>query len=326
VSGIGFFHHDLCSLHDTGWGHPEHQGRLRAVAEALERALPRLTDAVSPVAGVPLDPSALTRVHSAAHIDAVREASGRAARQRQPVTMSGDTVVSGASWSAALAAAGCVRSAVDAVTAGTFDSAFCAVRPPGHHATRDRAMGFCLFNNVALGARHALDSGRAQQVLIVDWDVHHGNGTQEIFYESSDVFYLSLHQSPHYPGTGAAMERGRAEGLGMTLNLPLPPGLPPQRYVDTLLEGLDRVLQTFTPDFVLLSAGFDAALEDPLGGFTLRAEDFGHLTREVVHRTRASAGGRVVSVLEGGYDGAALGRAVVEHLAALADATDAAAT
>lgn len=180
-------------------------------------------------------------------------------------------------------------------------------------------MGFCLVNSVAVAARYALREGLAARVLVVDWDVHHGNGTQDIFYADPSVFYLSLHQSPLYPGTGAVAERGAGAGEGTTLNLPMPPGLAPERYVDVLLEGLDRALTGFAPELVLISAGFDAAREDPLGGFTLQAEHFRTLTLELVRRTASTAAGRVVSVLEGGYNPEELGRNVVAHLAALRD-------
>jgi len=180
-------------------------------------------------------------------------------------------------------------------------------------------MGFCLFNTVAVAARAALDEGRARRVLIVDWDVHHGNGTQDIFYEDPDVWYLSLHQSPHYPGTGAAGERGRGAGHGTTRNLPMPPGLDPERYVGALLEAIDEASR-FSPDLVLVSAGFDAARGDPLGGFTLEPEHYRALTLELAHRTRASAEGRIVSCLEGGYDPEQLGRNVDAHLRALVEA------
>lgn len=320
MAEVALYHHPACGRHDTGWRHPEHQGRLRALMEAVHQALPDLHGDVEPVEGRLLDPGLLSHVHEAAHVERVRRSAERAGAEGCPLPLDVDTVVSSASWEAALAAAGCAVDAVEAVCAGTFRAAFCATRPPGHHATRDRAMGFCLFNGVALAARHAVESGLAERVLIVDWDVHHGNGTQEIFYADPAVFYLSLHQSPHYPGTGAARERGVGAGEGTTLNLPMAPGLPPERYVEALLDGLDRALAGFAPELVLVSSGFDAARGDPLGGFTLEEEHYRILTLELVRRVGPSAARRVVSVLEGGYNLEELGRNAVAHLTALRDA------
>jgi len=310
--------HPACSLHDTGWYHPEHQGRLRAVMSAIDKALPELAPHVDAIAGEPVARQALLRVHTEAHVDRVEQAVEEARRSGEPLGLDADTIVSGASWDAALAAAGCAVRAVDDVLAGTYASAFCPVRPPGHHATMDRAMGFCLFNNVAVAARHATEVAGVERVLIIDWDVHHGNGTQDIFYEDPAVFYLSMHQSPFYPGTGAAEERGAGAGEGTTLNLPLGPGLPAEKYVDTLLQGVDRAAE-FEPDLVLISAGFDAAIDDTLGGFTLETEHFRELTREVANRTRGSAGGRIVSLLEGGYNPPELGRNAAAHLTELVE-------
>jgi acetoin utilization deacetylase AcuC-like enzyme len=319
---VGLYTHEACGLHDTGWGHPEHQGRLRGVVQALARSLPDLHGRVEAVEGTPPDPSVLGGVHTEEHVRRVREAVEEATRRQEIVRLDPDTVVSAASWGAALGAVGCALDAVRDVTDGRFASAFCAVRPPGHHATSSAAMGFCLFDTVAVAARAARDQGRARRVLIVDWDVHHGNGTQEIFYEDPDVWYLSLHQSPHYPGTGAAGERGRGAGEGTTRNLPMPPGLPPERYVEALVEAIDEAA-AFGPDLVLVSAGFDAARGDPLGGFTLEPAHFRSLTLELARRTGTSAEGRIVSCLEGGYDPKQLGRNVDAHLRALVEAATA---
>ena len=320
MASIALFHHPDCARHDTGWGHPEHQGRLRAVVQALYRALPTLVTDIEQFEAVPADPSALELAHTAGHIERVHAACTRARETEQILSVDADTVVSSASWDAALGAVGCAIAAVDAVMVGDAQAAFCPVRPPGHHATPDRAMGFCLFNNVAIAARHAIRTGPVERVLIVDWDVHHGNGTQDIFYDDPSVFYLSLHQSPLFPGTGSTEETGVGPGAGTTLNIPKPPGLEPDEYVEALLGGLGEIVDRFAPQLVLVSAGFDAGADDPIGGFTLREEDFATLTRELVARTWATANGRVVSLLEGGYNPEELGRNVVAHLTALRDA------
>jgi len=286
---------------------------------ALGKALPELNDRITTRHANPASLSEIRRVHSADHVDAVRGACRRAAELGRILRLDPDTAVSGRSWDAALGACGAALDAMRFVGRGEGPSAFCPVRPPGHHATAGRAMGFCLFNNVAVAARAAVSEGIARRVLIVDWDVHHGNGTQDIFYEDPDVFYLSMHQHPLYPGTGAAGETGRGAGEGATLNLPMSAGLPPETYVEALLGGLDRAAG-FGPELVFISAGFDAARDDPIGGFTLEPEHFARLTQEVVERTRATAGGRVVSVLEGGYNPEELGRCVTAHLTALTEA------
>lgn len=316
MTKTAIYNHPACARHDTGWRHPEHQGRLRAVTSELEKALPSLSPDAEHVLGSPVEDALLELAHTPEHVRHVRSAADAALAEGRLVSLDPDTVVSGASWEAATAAAGCLVEAVDAVTGGRYANAFCMVRPPGHHATAGRAMGFCLFNSVAIGARHALESRLASRVLIVDWDVHHGNGTQEIFYRDPDVFYLSMHQSPFYPGTGARDETGEGPGEGTTLNLPLPPGLPPEQYVDQMLAGIEQAA-AFDPGLVLISAGFDAAAGDPLGGFTLREEHFCRLTSELERLTRSSAGGRLVSALEGGYNPKELGRNVVAHIEAL---------
>jgi acetoin utilization deacetylase AcuC-like enzyme len=319
MNRVALFAHEACSAHDTGWEHPEHQGRLRAVMSALGKALPELNDRVAPLHAEPAAEEVILRVHSLEHVETVRQVCEQAATEKTILRLDPDTAVSGRSWEAALGACGAAVDATRWVSSGEGPSAFCPVRPPGHHATRDRAMGFCLFNSVAVAARSALAEGLAERVLIVDWDVHHGNGTQDMFYEDADVFYLSMHQHPLYPGTGSREERGKGAGVGTTLNIPRPPGLAPQAYVEAFLEGVDQAA-AFEPELVFISAGFDSARNDPIGGFTLEPEHFALLTREVIDRTRASADGRVVSLLEGGYNPADLGRCVTAHVTALTEA------
>jgi acetoin utilization deacetylase AcuC-like enzyme len=225
-----------------------------------------------------------------------------------------DTVASEGSWDAATASAGAVLDGVDFAFGDGPRRSFCAVRPPGHHALRDSAMGFCLFGNVALGAHYARKRHGAERILIVDWDVHHGNGTQALIEDDPNIHFVSMHQWPWYPGTGAADDRGPHESVW---NLPMRAGLPPHAYVDALVGAIDAATNGFVPDLVLISAGFDSLAGDPLGGFTLEIEDFVGLTRLLVERAESWCGGRIVSSLEGGYDPRRLGVACVRHMLAL---------
>jgi acetoin utilization deacetylase AcuC-like enzyme len=225
-----------------------------------------------------------------------------------------DTVASAGSWDAATAGAGCVLDAVDLSLAGATPRSFCAVRPPGHHALPAQAMGFCLFGNVGIAAHYARRVKTLDRVLIVDWDVHHGNGTQAIVERDENIRFISMHQWPWYPGTGAADDRGPRRSVW---NLPMPPGLPREDYVGALLAAVDEATRGFTPDLVLVSAGFDSLRGDPLGGFTLEMDDVGLLTRELVSRAEQWCGGRVVSALEGGYAPERLGKAAVRHMRAM---------
>lgn len=223
-------------------------------------------------------------------------------------------MVSEGSWDAATAAAGAVLDAIDLAMGDGPRRSFCAVRPPGHHALRNAAMGFCLFGNVAIGAHYALRRHGVERVLILDWDVHHGNGTQALVEEERQIHFVSMHQWPWYPGTGAADDHGPH---GSVWNLPRPAGLPPQDYVSSFIAGIDAAAADFVPDLVLLSAGFDSLRGDPLGGFTLEPEHIEQLTHYVVDCAERWCGGRVVSALEGGYDPARLAQAAVAHMRAL---------
>ena len=291
-------------------GHPECPARLTAIRQALKAA--DLWDRLVPIPPYPAGEEVLRRVHTPQHIRRIFETSRSAA-----VTwLDGDTYACAASAEAARLAAGGVCAAVDAVLEQEVAGAFCAVRPPGHHAGRDRAMGFCLFNNVAVAACHALSAAGIGRVLVVDWDVHHGNGTQDIFCRDPRVMYLSLHQWPLYPGTGRAEEIGEGEGMGLTCNRPLPPGTGDEVFLAALQEGLEGA-EGFAPQFVLISCGFDGLREDPLGGWALTAEGFAEATRRVCRLAERTAAGRLVSVLEGGYDLEALGRSAAAHVKAL---------
>ncbi len=264
----------------------------------------------------PVTDEDLLRVHTPEYLALLREAVEKAEQEAGLVSLDADTVVSAASWGAATGSSGALLTAAERVADGGLSSAFVATRPPGHHATPDRAMGFCLINHVAVTARWLQATGRAERVLIVDWDVHHGNGTQDTFYADGTVFYLSLHQSPHYPGTGAASETGVGEGVGWTLNVPLAAGTPALEYSRRFSEALSQAIETSRPDFILISAGFDVMAGDPLGGMLLEPEDIHGLTREVM--AVAAGGAGVVAALEGGYDPARTGLGAAAVLRALA--------
>jgi len=314
----GFFMHPASPLHDTGWSHPEHQGRLRALTSTVGRDLLALHGHVEQQEGTDGAVEDLLRVHTQAHVDTVRAACARAEDEQTIVALDPDTKVSLASWDAAVGSAGTTIQAAQAVAESRLRTGFVATRPPGHHATPQRAMGFCLFNSVAVATRWLQAHGHAERVLIVDWDVHHGNGTQDVFYSDPSVFYLSLHQAPHYPGTGAAHETGEGEGVGTTLNVPLPAGISRTVYREHFTKALKAATEAFTPDFIMVSAGFDAMAGDPLGGFLLEAADLYAMTAEIVEMADELCQGRVVTVLEGGYDPPSLGRGAVSVIRALA--------
>ncbi len=252
----------------------------------------------------------ITAVHSAEYVERVRQSC----RAGTGYVDTPDAPASTGSYEVALAAAGGVQGAIDAVMGGEIRNAFCAVRPPGHHALKDRAMGFCLFNNVAIAARHIQKGHKLAKVLIVDWDVHHGNGTQAAFYEDPTVFYFSVHQSPFYPGTGSAEEKGRGKGLGFTCNVPLPAGCGDAEYRRAFEEKLKPAAAGFEPDFVLVSAGFDAAQGDLLGRMKVTPSGYAELTRRVKAIAARFSRNRLVSVLEGGYNLQALAASAEAHV------------
>jgi acetoin utilization deacetylase AcuC-like enzyme len=262
----------------------------------------------------------LLRAHDAPLVDSVLGSWHETASCNDLAQIDADTFMSPGSAEAALRAAGAVIAAVDGILAGEFDRAFCAVRPPGHHAERARSMGFCLFNNVAVGALHARAAHGLRRIAVVDFDVHHGNGTQDIFWNEADLFYASSHQMPLYPGTGFPDERGAA---GNVINCPLAPGTGSEdfraAYVDTILPWLER----FAPDLIFVSAGFDGHRADPLASLQLREDDYSWVTREICAVARKVCGGRVVSVLEGGYDLEALAVSAAAHVHALMESSGA---
>lgn len=305
---VAYISHPDCGRHDTGWSHPEHVGRLRAIPRAM-RYDPELYRAVEHLESRHATAEELGMAHDMGYVDLVRATVAAGGGRLDP-----DTVASAGSWDAATAACGAVLDGVDMAFDGRATRTFAAVRPPGHHALRARAMGFCIFGSVAVAAHYARQRHGAGRVLIVDWDVHHGNGTQALVEHDPDIRFVSMHQWPWYPGTGAAEDRGPNRSIW---NVPLPAGRPAAVYVDALTRAVDAATTGWVPDLILVSAGFDSLKGDPLGGFTLELEHIDALTRQMVERATASCGGRLVSALEGGYDPEQLGAACMTHLKAL---------
>jgi acetoin utilization deacetylase AcuC-like enzyme len=300
--------HQAGLQHDTGPGHPERVGRIRAVMEAF--AMPAFSGLLRDDA-----PEAtrdqLGRVHPEAYIDRIlntHPAPGDLVR------LDADTVMSPGSAEAALRAAGGAVAAVDAVQSGRVRAAFVATRPPGHHAEPDRAMGFCLFSNAAIAAHHARATWKCQRVAVVDFDVHHGNGTQAVAWDDADFFFGSSHQYPFYPGTGAASETG---AFGQIVNVPLSAGTPPATFRAAWADRILPALDAFAPDCIIVSAGFDAHKDDPLGNLRLDEHDFAWVTQQIMAAADRHCGGRIVSLLEGGYDLDALAASAAAHIRAL---------
>jgi len=297
--------------HLAGREHPERGERFDAVVRGLREA--GLLERLARVDARAATEEELLLCHTAEYLRTAKNdvLSGR------PYLSTGDTDITANSWDVAAAAVGGVLNAVDAVVSGGSRNAFCAVRPPGHHASGGRGMGFCIFNNAALAARYAQRRHGLERALIVDWDVHHGNGTQDIFYRDPTVFYFSTHQWPLYPGTGRANETGEGAGVGTTMNFPFPARSGREEILGAVQNSLEPAAERFRPDLVVISAGFDSRVGDPLGRFTLTDGDFADLTRAVMEIAARHAGGRVVSVLEGGYNLDGLACAAAAHVETL---------
>lgn len=307
-------HHPIYEKHDTGYGHPETPERYRVVIDALkdDRALFASLVEITPEKA----PQGIVQAaHSKEHFRRVENAFSEGIDR-----LDADTVISMQSFDASLFAVGGAITAVDAVMQGEAKNAFVAVRPPGHHATAEHAMGFCLFNNVAVAARYAQNKYKEiERVAIIDWDVHHGNGTQGIFYSDPSVFFFSMHQYPWYPGTGSRGESGQGRGLGATLNIPLKAFTSAEEQTRMFEAATGDISAAIKPDIIFISAGFDAHLTDPLGQLKLEDPDFVSMTRTVMQWADDVCGGRIVSCLEGGYNLETLGPTVRTHVAALAD-------
>jgi acetoin utilization deacetylase AcuC-like enzyme len=307
----GLVYHPAYLEHDMGPGHPESPNRLRAIMQQLERS--GTAGRVTKIEPRKAEEVWITQIHSPSYVAALnthQPASGR-------VSLDPDTSMSPGSLSAAYLAAGGALAAIDAIMRGDAEHVFCAVRPPGHHAEAARAMGFCLFNNVAIAARYVQKQFGLSRVLIVDWDVHHGNGTQHSFEDDPSILFFSTHQYPHYPGTGRATERGSGAGQGFTINVPMEAGDGDDEYHAIFLKVLLPAADAFKPDFVIISAGFDAHRDDPLASMGLTETGYSDLTNLVAGIAKRHAQGRLLSSLEGGYDLTALSASVDAHLKAL---------
>ena len=309
----GWYWGDVHLLHDTGRGHPENAYRYQVLGDALVPAAAEL--GANRIQRREINQAELLRCHTAEYLHIVKTDIAEGADQLR----TGDTALSRDSRLAAAAAVGAGLAAVDLVMRGELERGFVAARPPGHHATPGRGMGFCIYNTIALMARHAIAAHACGRVLIIDWDVHHGNGTQDCFYEDGDVFFFSSHQQGIYPGTGAKHETGAGAGKGTTMNLPLPSGSDGQPILDAIRGPLAEKMETFKPELVLISAGFDSRIGDPLGDLTLTDDDFAELTRAIRALADQHAKGRVISALEGGYNPDGLASASLAHFKAMGE-------
>ncbi len=314
------YHPDMLQ-HDTGPGHPESPQRLSILEKHLfdeERSseIETLVDRLFKIESARHDGlyDAIAQIHTADYIASLKSSLPKTER----IYLDPDTSLSPGSLLAAELAVSAGLMSVDLVMAGRVQNAFCAVRPPGHHAEAGRAMGFCLFNNIAIAAKYIQTNYHLKKVFIIDWDVHHGNGTQNVFYDDPSIFYFSTHQSPSYPGTGAKEEQGEGAGAGFTANHPLPAGAGDAALLSIFERDLYKAISDFQPDFILISAGFDAHEEDPLASLNVTDEGFSEMTKHVVAFAETHCEGRIVSFLEGGYNLNALARSVEQHLGVLA--------
>ncbi|HGE69281.1 TPA: histone deacetylase [Candidatus Poribacteria bacterium] len=303
----GFVYHPDYLKHDAGPFHPESPQRLMAIIDGVKSS--GLTEKLIPLEPSPASVEQVQYIHTESYVKFLKEFCNRGGGNLEI-----DTGVSRDSYDVALLAVGGVIKAIDAVLDGEVDNAFAAVRPPGHHALADTGKGFCLFNNLAIGTKYAQKERGLNKILIVDWDVHHGDGTHYIFYEDPSVFYFSVHQFPFYPGTGRAYETGKGAGAGYTLNVPVPFGAGVDLYIDIFQKKFKPMGLRFNPDIIFISAGFDGHKDDPIGGTELTSESYGVFTDIVMEVAEETCGGRVVSALEGGYEPKAISESVVIHL------------
>jgi len=295
---------DTSTDHLTGMGHPEKPDRVSSVIKVLKRQKNLIWNKTKK-----FDESFLNITHSSNYVSEVKKSFPKKGLN----FLDGDTIISPGSKNATVDAVGSIICAIDGIENNNFKNAFCAVRPPGHHAEKEKAMGFCIYNNVAVGTNYLIKKYKYKKIAIIDFDVHHGNGTQDIFYENEKVLYISIHQYPFYPGTGSENERGKYSNI---LNIPLPAGTSSKEYFDAY-EDIIKKLKEFKPEFLMFSAGFDAHKDDPLAQFKLSSKDFYEITRRTLLTTQKFTNGKVVSILEGGYDLNAMAESANEHVNAL---------
>jgi acetoin utilization deacetylase AcuC-like enzyme len=304
----GFVFHDDYLNHDTGASHPESKLRLSAIVEHLKKT--GLWKELFIIIPEKAEIDWILKIHTLQHVEFVRESC----QSNRRVLDFGDTLICRASFDIALLAAGGILAGIDHVMESKVKNAFCAVRPPGHHAEKNQAMGFCLFNNVAIGAKYIQEKHDLDRIAIIDWDVHHGNGTQNSFYDDPTVFYISLHQFPHYPGTGNDSEKGHGSGEGYTLNCPMEAGSGEEDYLNAFKEKIQPALNGFKPDFILISAGFDAHANDPLSSIRIIENTYIQMTGILKQIADDHCQGRIVSILEGGYNLDDLASSVEAHI------------
>ncbi|MCF6147915.1 MAG: histone deacetylase [Candidatus Kuenenia sp.] len=296
--------------HNTGIGHPENARRVENTIRYLEsNSFLNLLTIKKPRAA---SQEEISLIHPKTYIQTIKQIADSGGGW-----LDGDTAVSDASYNVALYSAGAALTAIDLIMEGTVKNAFCLVRPPGHHATPKRGMGFCLFNNVAIAAKYIQTNYKRERILIIDWDVHHGNGTQDAFYDDPTVMYFSMHRYPFYPGTGAKDEKGDGEGKGFNINIPLPLDTKPEKYIELFSEIISGSVNKFAPEFIILSSGFDTYKRDPIGGLNLKIEDFHTLTQIVMEAAEKHCDGMLLSCLEGGYNLTDIPLCVEAHLKGL---------
>ena len=304
MSKTGIVLDDLYKDHDSGWGHPESAKRIDGIKDRLTSS--GLLKELHPLENIPADPTVIENTHDADYIKRVE----KMCKEGHPMIDSPDTGIGKQSYNIALHAVGSGIHAADKILAGEIDNAFCTVRPPGHHAEHNMALGFCLFNNIAVVARYLIQKHQLSRVMIMDYDVHHGNGTMHTFYQDPSVYYISTHQYPHYPGTGAPNEFGEGRGNGYTLNIGMDAGAGDKEYSQAFQEKVIPEIEKYKPEFILISAGFDAHADDPLAGLKLSSSMYYTMTKMLKEVALSTCNGRVLAFLEGGYNIRALGESV----------------